>query len=139
MSIRRLAVIDMDRCVGCQSCMFACNRRHGTGGLARSAIHISSVGGIERGFSVKVCRACVDPPCVYACPQGALVMREGGGIRLQKDLCNGCQACISSCILGAISWNQEDEKPVICIYCGICAKYCPYQVIELQEISRVPE
>ncbi len=137
MSIRRLAVIDMDRCVGCQSCMFACNRRHGTGGLARSAIHVSSVGGIERGFSVRVCRACNDPPCADACPNKALLKREGGGVKLVSDLCKGCMSCMQACLLGAISWDKERNLPVICIYCGICAKYCPYQVIELQKTSEV--
>ncbi len=137
MSSRRLAVIDMDRCVGCQSCMFACNRRHGSGGLAHSAIHISSVGGISRGFSVKVCRACWDPPCISVCPTGALEKRIGGGVKFHPDLCVGCKSCISACILGAITWNTEEKKPIICIYCGICAKYCPYQVIELEDTGTV--
>jgi ferredoxin len=44
---------------------------------------------------------------------------------------------MDSCILKAISWNYEEEKPIICIYCGICAKYCPYQVIGLQERGEV--
>ncbi|HWQ67974.1 MAG TPA: 4Fe-4S dicluster domain-containing protein [Methanospirillum sp.] len=134
---RRLTVTDNDLCVGCQSCMFACNRRHGNGGLSRSAIHVSSVGGIERGFSVRVCRACADPPCADACPNQALVVREGGGVKLQADLCTGCKSCMQACILRAISWNDEDNKPVICIYCGICANYCPYQVLELQDIKGV--
>ena len=33
---KRLSVVDIDRCVGCQSCMFACARRMGKGGLAES-------------------------------------------------------------------------------------------------------
>ena len=36
---RRLSVLDMDRCVGCQSCMFACARRLGQGGLAWDDIY----------------------------------------------------------------------------------------------------
>ena len=136
MSPRRLAVIDSERCVGCQSCMYACNRRHGNGGLSLSAIHVSSVGGIERGFMVRVCRACPDPPCADICLQKALVRREGGGVKFLADRCNGCKSCIDACILDAISWNEKQKNPVICIYCGICAKYCPYQVIELQEIRK---
>lgn len=134
MTEMRLAILDNDRCVGCQSCMFACNRRHKLGGLSKSAIHISSVGGIERGFSVRVCRACVDPPCADACPTKALVPRKNGGVRLDKDLCNGCKACITSCILRAITWDEDAVNPIICIYCGICAKYCPYGVIGLEKI-----
>ncbi|MDD1729918.1 MAG: 4Fe-4S binding protein [Methanospirillum sp.] len=137
MSTHRLAVIDMDRCVGCQSCMFACNRRHGSGGLARTAIHISSVGGIERGFSVRVCRACRDPPCADACPNTALLKREGGGVKLNPKLCTGCKSCIDACLIQAVSWDTEKNLLIICIYCGICAKYCPYQVIELQDIKTV--
>jgi Fe-S-cluster-containing dehydrogenase component len=133
MSTRRIAVIDSDLCVGCQSCMFACNRRLGRGGLSLSAIHVSSVGGIERGFKIKVCRACQDPPCADACPEKALVALEGGGVKLIADRCIGCKACINACILDAITWDKEASHPIICIYCGVCARYCPYQVIELQD------
>jgi carbon-monoxide dehydrogenase iron sulfur subunit len=131
---KRLSVIDADRCVGCQSCMFACTRRLGFGGVSKSAIHVSSVGGIERGFSVRVCRACQDPPCVHLCPEEALLPRPGGGVTLNKDKCTGCKKCLEGCILGAISWDHEENHPIICIYCGYCAQYCPYEVIELQEL-----
>lgn len=135
MSTRRLAVIDANRCVGCQCCMFACNRRLGVGGLSRSAIHISSVGGISRGFSVNVCRACEDPPCADVCPTQAMKRRDGGGVKFHPDLCTKCGSCMNVCILGAITWDTENNVPIVCIYCGICARYCPYQVIGLEDIS----
>lgn len=40
----RLTVKDVDKCIGCQSCMFACARRKGEAGLARSSIGIRSAG-----------------------------------------------------------------------------------------------
>ena len=76
----RLAVTDAQLCVGCQCCMFACSRRQGIAGLGQSCIQARSAGGMSRGFQVVVCRACPDPPCARACPEGALEPRPGGGV-----------------------------------------------------------
>ena len=134
--IKRLAVVDADRCVGCQMCMFACSRRLGLGGHGKSAIHIRSVGGFERGFTVIVCRACISPPCAKVCPTGALRPREGGGIVFNPSKCIGCGICVDACIIGAIQWDYEKNKPIVCVYCGYCADYCPHNVIELEEVSK---
>jgi len=132
---KRLAVIDVDLCVGCQSCMFACSRRYGDAGLANSAILVKSVGGVERGFTVIVCRACKNPPCARVCPVDALNVREAGGVLLDASKCIGCGFCREACPYGAIFWNEEQNKPVICVYCGYCANYCPYNVIALEDIG----
>ena len=134
---KRLSVLDADRCVGCQSCMFACARRLGHGGLEGSCIGVHSAGGIGNGFVVVVCRACPDPPCARVCPTDALTPREGGGARLKQDLCIGCGNCVTACPFGAAFWDQRQNKPQICIYCGYCAPYCPYDVIKQQEIEEV--
>ena len=131
---KRLAIVDSERCVGCQSCMFACTRRLGEGGLASSSIWVRSAGGIRKGFVVVVCRACVNPPCARVCPTEALLMRAGGGVRLKAELCIGCHNCAEACPFGAVFWNDEDDKPQICVYCGYCASYCPYEVLETEEL-----
>ncbi len=129
----RLKVVDPNRCVGCQLCMFACQRRSGTGGLAQSALHVRSRGGISRGFVVLVCRGCEDPPCLSVCPTGALIRRKGGGVVLSPKRCLGCGFCQKACPLQAIFWNEELNKPVICIHCGYCVEHCPHQVLLLEE------
>jgi len=130
----RLAVLETEKCVGCQSCMFACSRRVGEAGLARSCIGVRSIGGMERGFSVVVCRACADPPCAKVCPTGALVPREGkGGVRVLPDKCIGCGHCRDACIVGAVYWDDETGKPMICLHCGYCVDFCPYGVLGMQE------
>ncbi len=133
----KLKVIDSQLCVGCQLCMFACSRRGGEAGLSNSCIGVKSAGGMSKGFQVVVCRSCADPPCVRACPVDALSARPGGGVRLKAERCIGCGACRQACIIGAVFWNAEKQKPLICVQCGTCAKYCPHAVLALEkEVKR---
>ncbi len=84
----RLEMLDTERCVGCQNCMFACTRRQGEGGLSKTCIGVRSIGGTERGFKVIVCRACENPPRVRVCPTGALIFSKllRFLVRLTRDL-----------------------------------------------------
>jgi len=132
---KRLSVIDVDRCVGCQLCIYACARREGHAGTEGARIDVRSAGGMRRGFVVIVCRACDNPPCARACPTGALVPRDGGGVRWAADLCTACGACREACPFGAIQVDR-DNRPLVCVYCGTCASYCPHDVLALQEIER---
>jgi carbon-monoxide dehydrogenase iron sulfur subunit len=133
----RLAVVDIERCVDCQSCMFACARRQNEAGLSSSCIGVKSVGGMERGFIVVVCRACDDPPCLKVCPTNALKPKKGGGVLLDAAKCIGCGHCRDACIIGAIFWNDEINKPMICIHCGYCIQFCPHGVLKLEKKERI--
>lgn len=113
--------------------MFACARRQGDAGLAKSCIVVKSIGGMEKGFIVVVCRACEDPPCARVCPTGALQARDDGGVKFNPDACIGCGNCRDTCLIGAIFWDEEVNRPMICIHCGYCVEFCPHGVLTLEE------
>ncbi len=46
--------------------------------------------------------------------------------------CQGCQACVRSCPVDAISGERHDVHkidPVRCIDCGTCGRVCPYAAV----------
>jgi len=132
---RRLKVAHPERCIGCLSCMFACRRINtGRASLDRSAIKIKTQGGLEGDFAVVVCHACKDPPCVAACPTGALEQKKDGRVVFHRDLCEGCGACADACLIRAISLDSE-KKAVKCKHCGACVAFCPHGVLELEEVE----
>ena len=115
--------------------MMACARTYyDTISLKNSAIDIQTSGGIESAYVAIVCHACVEPPCAKVCPTNALVKRKGGGVVLHKDLCTGCEQCISACLVGAIHMSG-DAKAIVCKHCGICALFCPHDVLEMRKVD----
>ncbi|MBC2697821.1 MAG: (Fe-S)-binding protein [ANME-2 cluster archaeon] len=129
----RIKVANPNRCIGCYSCMLACSRVNAkTASLIDSAIDIRTSGGIESGLEIIVCRSCIDPPCARACPTGALTPRNGGGVILDKDLCDSCMTCASACLPRAIHFDKAG-MPVICTHCGVCARFCSHDVLELRK------
>ena len=131
---RRLKVAHPERCIGCLGCMFACSRIHtGQASLQDSAIKVQTQGGIEGDFRIVVCRGCENPPCVRACPAGALERKPDGGVVFHKDLCSACGKCEKACLIGAISLGKEG-KPIKCRHCGACVAFCPHGVLTLEEV-----
>jgi ferredoxin len=49
-------------------------------------------------------------------------------------MCIGCGNCVEACDIGAVMWDSELEKPVICTHCGYCVGFCPHGVIALEEV-----
>jgi formate dehydrogenase iron-sulfur subunit len=89
-------------------------------------------------FSSDVCKHCEVAGCLEACPTGALIRTEFGGVYLQPDVCNGCSYCVVSCPFGVVQKNEQDGRAFKCTFCydrqkvGLppaCAKACPTESI----------
>ncbi len=132
--VKRVSVRDYESCVGCGMCMLACSRRLGVLGFSKSAIVVRSFGGFERGFVIVFCRLCYDPPCVRVCPTKAIEKRSGK-IVVEYSKCIGCKLCIEVCTVGAVQWDEEVRKPIICSHCAYCTYFCPHGVLVVEEVS----
>ena len=94
-------VIDVNRCVGCQTCTIAC--KHWNDTLPdiqwRRVIDVEQgeYPNVQRQFLVTGCQHCAEPPCVPVCPTGATRQREDGLVTMDYDMCIGCGYCAVAC------------------------------------------
>ena len=53
---------------------------------------------------------------------------------VDKDVCTGCELCVNSCPVEAISMGDNDIAVVDaneCVDCGDCVDICPVEAISL--------
>jgi phenylacetyl-CoA:acceptor oxidoreductase subunit 1 len=98
---RYAMVVDLRRCVGCQTCTVACRQSNGTppGVQWRSVLDLESgeYPNVNRTFVPIGCQHCSKPPCMYVCPSTATRQRDDGIVTIDYDLCIGCGYCIVAC------------------------------------------
>ncbi len=98
-------VIDLDKCIHCNECEYACERRHGHSRMNRRGIVIGNIS------VVTACRQCQDPVCLL-CSRAGIARRPNGEVYITES-CIGCGICAERCPYGAISIAQiDDEAPV---------------------------
>lgn len=168
---------DSTLCIGCKACEVACKEWNqvasdgfdwkglsydNTGAVGHSTWrHVMFVeGGVipgqggnspdnfSWGFSSDVCKHCENAGCLEACPTGAIVRTEFGGVHIQPDVCNGCAYCVVTCPFGVVERNPEEGKAFKCTFCydrqkeGLkpaCATACPTESIKFGEIEELRE
>ncbi len=130
-------VIDLDICVGCQSCATSC-KEWNTGGYSAPLSDHDPYGGdpsgawlnrihsyeFDDGQQAKTvhfprsCLHCEEPDCVTVCPTGASYKREEDGIVLvNPDTCIGCKLCSWACPYGAREYDYDDGVMKKCTLC----------------------
>lgn len=94
-------VVDLRRCIGCQTCTAACKQAHGTPPAVqwRRVVDIESgtYPNVHRSFVPVACMHCGDPPCVEVCPTQATFQRDDGLVAIDYERCIGCAYCAVAC------------------------------------------
>jgi formate dehydrogenase iron-sulfur subunit len=166
---------DSTLCIGCKACEVACKEWNelgddghtwtglsydNTGAVGHStwrhvkfveAAPLTGFGGnapdlASWTFSSDVCKHCEVAGCLEACPTGAIVRTEFGGVFVQPDVCNGCAYCVVSCPFGVVQKNSDDGRAFKCTFCydrqkeGLqpaCAKACPTESNNFGDIEEL--
>jgi len=94
-------VIDVKRCVGCNSCTLACRAEKGTpAGIFYNRVEKSEVGkypAARMQFRPMPCMHCQEPACLAVCPTGATYKRDDGIVLIDHNKCMGCRYCVLAC------------------------------------------
>ncbi len=125
---------DNEKCVGCDNCEYACSfEKERVFNPLKSRIRSVR---ISLTFNTAVtCKACMNAPCINACPEKAISQSmETGAIIVDEQKCKGCDWCIDACQYGAITLHPSSHKAMVCDLCGgdpKCIPACPETALSL--------
>jgi molybdopterin-containing oxidoreductase family iron-sulfur binding subunit len=102
-------VIDLKRCLGCNSCTLACKQKNATPvgtGWAKLYQWESGIYPAARlNYLPTMCNHCAEPPCVTSCPTGASFQTAEGVVLVDPAQCIGCRQCMVACPYNARQFN----------------------------------
>jgi len=134
-------LVDITKCIGCQTCSSACKEAHGMPGDPEphlSATAFNTVQEKEGKFVRKMCMHCEQPACASACLVGALKKTDYGPVIYDKSKCVGCRYCMMACPQSVPRYEWSKLAPYMkkCDMCyerisqgkpTACAEACPVQ------------
>lgn len=141
--------VDLKKCMGCYACEIACKEIHGIPPEKGGWIKVVRADGTraeseERGHYLPlVCVHCASPPCVEACPEGAIKQRKDGIVLLSSASCSGCRICVEVCPYESIFFDEEDGVAFKCDLCverideelwPSCVQHCVAQVFSFEPV-----
>ncbi len=109
---------DINKCVGCRTCEFACAVEHSAAKDLFLAIlekprpkKRRDTQFIERNVSHSIgCQHCDEPPCVEACMASCISKdKKTGKVDIDIKRCVGCWMCIMVCPFASITRRYADD------------------------------
>ena len=151
----RAVLVEVDRCVACKNCEWACAKAHAGYESGEEAllsedqlvprVHIISAD--DHNVPIQ-CRHCADAPCVAACPTEALYKADDGRVLTDAENCIACKACVRVCPYEAIFWDESREVIAKCDVCeGLieegqdtyCVQACPTNALHTVTVEELHE
>ena len=106
-------VIDLRKCIGCETCKHVCNEMHKSPSGSNRRKILKPIAKAELGspriFLPIHCMHCEKPSCLNVCPTGATKKLSDGTVVVESDKCMGCSACILACPYRARTLTHYDS------------------------------
>ncbi len=131
-------LVDLRRCIGCQSCSIACKQEWNVPvGRYRSWVKQVAKGsfpGTRKSFLPILCNNCENPICVTVCPVLASYQKNNGIVEVDPHKCIGCRYCMASCPYGVRYLHPDLRIVQKCNWCShrtemgnepACVAACP--------------
>lgn len=150
-------VIDLKRCIGCDTCVVGCKVENQ---VAEGAFRLQVLDSrrdrvlekpqgtfpnLHQHWLPTMCHHCEEAPCIRACPTNTLWRRdEDGLVMLDTDKCIGCQRCGEECPYDALSFDATSGVADKCTGCvhrvdeGLgpaCELVCPTRAIHFGDLN----
>lgn len=124
---------NFDKCTGCRICQLACSFALFDGynpRLARLVIQNKR----ENLYHIPVvCNQCENAYCMNVCPAKAIQRTDQGTVVIDKEQCIGCGLCAQYCPIEVILFHPETKRSYKCDLCQgnpLCVKVCPTGALE---------
>jgi Fe-S-cluster-containing dehydrogenase component len=109
--VRYGMVIDLKRCLGCDTCTMACKAANATTrGILWNRVLKYETGKyphVRLNYLPVLCMHCKEPECEKVCPTGATSKREDGIVAVDNEKCVGCRYCMLACVYASRSFYEE--------------------------------
>ncbi|MEW5786177.1 MAG: 4Fe-4S dicluster domain-containing protein, partial [Bacillota bacterium] len=90
-------LINLDRCIGCHSCEFACKNDKQLNDFAyRRVLNLKKQENVFAYLSM-ACNHCANPQCIRVCPEKCYRKLRNGVVLHDPAKCDGCQSCTGAC------------------------------------------
>ncbi len=140
-------LVDTTRCVGCNTCTYACAEANGLpepkdpdAVTKPTTDQWTAIGRFQTSKGEvcvkRQCMHCVSPACASACLTAAMRKTAQGPVVWREDKCMGCRFCMVSCPFNGPKFEYGSTNPRIrkCVMCAervrkgrqpACVESCP--------------
>lgn len=98
---KKFLIIDVNKCIDCDNCIQACERRHGVTRFNRYGFEIGTI------RIPTSCKNCEDPECIKSCKIEGMT-KTNHRFTQPKEICIGCGVCAKNCPFNAISMVSRE-------------------------------
>ncbi|MDD6730918.1 4Fe-4S dicluster domain-containing protein [Hugonella massiliensis] len=118
-------LINTKKCVGCYTCVAACQRQNNLLPSEQFIRFEERETGVYPTLNVETiplqCMHCEDAPCAAVCPTGAAHIGTDGIVQVDQGRCIGCKYCMAACPYQVRVVNEETGTVDKCRFCTVSA------------------